>query len=531
MTETKQTVSRRSFVGGVAAFGFACSALGQLCGCAGGAPKKDEKDGKEKASGSGLQKVVIVYPQSAKSFDPVNRWDGWFTERNGLTETLATFDKQMNIIPLLATEWKNIDPLKWEFTLRKGVKFQSGKEVDAQAVKKSIERALAKNPQGPKKSKLAGVEAQGSDKIIFTTSKPVATFPGEIAEPLFGIVDVDVVDKDPSHSGTGPYMGDNVSSLETFTLKANENYWQGKPAIPTVEVRHVADASARAMGIKSGEAHVAANLAAIDLKTMKADKKYTVLQTESVRTVLMFCNNKGELLKDPALRKAMSLATDRKTLCENLLGGNLAANATPFPNYLSYTKAVSSKADKFDVEKAKKILKDAGYADSDGDGILEKDGKKLEFTLAYYSSRAELVSLAPALQDAYKKIGIAIKPQLFENVDTIFYSGNFDLILYNTTALGNGDPTYFMNLYLNSKGSENAGKYANPKVDEIIERMNSEFDQKRRFAMAQDVLSMLIQDCPNVYIGNPVINVVEAKGVQGYKLLPVDYQGVTHELR
>lgn len=506
---------------GAAIAGFSFTALGQLVGCG--------SSGSSASTGTAHDKLVIVYNDAPDSLDPVNKWDGWYAVCRGLTETLVVFDDQMNLQPCLATEWSNVDKQTWKFKIREGVTFHSGKEMTPQAVKASLERTIAKSSRAADKVKIDSIAVDGQ-YIVLKTKKPIATVPGEIAEPVFSIVDVDVVDEKPQNAGTGPYDGTQIDSMENFTLSAYSEYWNGAPKVKQLNCQTITDANSRAMGLQSADANIAASLLANDLATLKKNSSYTVLTSESVRVVFMICNYENELLADKAVRQALSYATDRDTFGNTLLGGNIIPNGTPFPSYLSYSQAVKDQAQGYDLEKAKKLLSDAGYKDTHGDGYLEKDGKELSFRLAYYSSRPELPVLAPALQDAYKQIGIKVTPQLYENIDTAYRSGDFDLMLYNTTTIGNGDPSYYLGLYFASTGSENAGKYVNKELDTTIAAMQEDFDQQSRYDAAEQAEKLILEDCPDIFFGSAVMNAVEGPDVTGYDLYPVEYYGVTNKM-
>ncbi|MCH4184081.1 MAG: ABC transporter substrate-binding protein [Eggerthellaceae bacterium] len=519
MVDNNHCMSRRQFVVGACATAFAYTTLGQLTGCA---TSNDNE-------GTTHDLLTIVYNDAPNSFDPANKWDGWYTSCRGLTETLVAFDEQMNLIPCLSTEWTNEDSLTWRFTIRQGVTFHTGRALTPEAVKASLERSITKSSRAASKLNAASIDVEGND-IVITTTKPVATLSGEIVEPVFSIVDVDHVDSDPSRSGTGPYYGENVDSTENFTLSAFADYWDGAPGVATLNCQTVTDANARAMGLRSGDANIAASLLANDLTALQHDNNYSILTSESVRQVFMICNFANEFLADKAVRQALSYATDRETLCNNLLGGNIYPNGLPFPSYLSYAQAVEDDAQTYDLDKANQLLTDAGYIDSDGDGYREKNGRKISLTLAYYGTRPELPVLAPALQDAYKQIGVEIVPQFYENVDNVYYNGSFDLCLYNTTTIGNGDPSYYLKMYFLSTGSENAGKFSNAELDQIITDMQQNFDQSARFDAAQQAECIILDECPDIFFGTARMNAVCGKGVSGYEVCPVEYYGVTSHM-
>lgn len=511
-----RALTRRSFVAGAAA-GLAGLALSGLPGCA-AAPV-----GGDAAS---PRKLTVLYNDAPTGFDPVTGWDGWYAVCRGLTETLTAFDENMQLTPLLATGWENVDALTWRFTVRTGVAFHSGAALTPEAVKASLERSVAQSTRAAKKIYLDRIDVDGDDLVI-TTQQPVATLPGELAEPVFSIVDVNAVETSPANCGTGPYEGDDCSRTDRFTLRANEAYWQGRPACDRIECRTITDPSSREMGLRSAEADVAASLLASSLQQFRNDDRFTVLERESARMVFMYCNERNDALANANVRRALSCAVDRETLASKLLQGAVAPNGAPFPRYLPYSQAVQDEAQSFDPDEARRLLAESGWNDEDGDGVREKDGRKLSLRLAYYASRPELPLLAPALQDAFKAVGVSVEPQLYENVDDILRGGDFDLALYNTTTVGNGDPSYYLGLYFASDGSENFGGYANDGLDAVVAQLEGTFDQDERSRLAERAERIILDDCAAVFIGTAVMNAVEGPGVAGYELAPVEYYGIT----
>jgi peptide/nickel transport system substrate-binding protein len=514
-------VSRRSFVVALSS-AVAAAALLQLTGC-----------GSTSASSDGAypDSLTMVFADAPTSLDPAVDWSGWYTGTRGLTETLVQFDEDMELAPLLAAAWENVDDLTWSIKLRSGVSFQTGRAMTPDAVKASLERSVSLSKRAALKLHLDSIEVQGDDALVIRTTEPVPTLPGELCEPVFSIVDVDEVDQNPNHAGTGPYGSDEpITAYDSYTLDAFADYWGGAPKVAHLVMKTVTDANARAMGIRSGDCDVAYSIQAADLAALRGSSGCTIVESETVRTDSVIINFRNAQLADSAVRQALSYATDRETLCSNLLQGSLIAHGTPFPSSAACTAAVGDEAQTFDRDRAIQLLEAAGYTDADGDGYREKDGTKLSFRLAYYASRPELPTLAAALQDAYKQIGIEIVPQQYENISTVYYAGDFDLMLYNATTLGNGDPAYYLGLYFKSDGSENAGAYANAQLDAVIDAMDVEFDSDARTRLAEQAQSLILEDCPYVFIGSPTMNLVEGSRASGFVMRPVEWYGVTNEV-
>ncbi len=512
-------VSRRSFLAAVAG-AAAGVALLPLAGC--GARDADTDP----------DTLTIAFADAPTSFDPAVDWNGWYTGTRGLTETLVQFDADMALQPMLAAGWDRVDDLTWRFTLRPGVLFQTGRALTPDAAKASLERSVSLSKRAALKLKLDSIDVEGADALVIRTTEPVPTLPGELCEPVFSIVDVDEVGQNPAHAGTGPYgSAERITAYDSYTLDAFADYWGGAPQVAHLAMKTVTDANARAMGIRTGDCDVAYSLQAADLAALRARGFGTIVAAETVRCDSVIINFRNQLLADPSVRRALSFATDRETLCSGLLQGSLVPHGTPFPQAAACSAPVADVAQTFDRDRAQRLLEAAGYVDADGDGIREKDGVKLSFRLAYYASRPELPTLAAALQDAYKQIGINIVLQQYENISTVYYGGGFDLMLYNATTLGNGDPAYYLGLYFRSDGSENAGAYANAQLDDVIDALEHTADADARTDLAVQAQRIILDDCPCVFIGSPVMSLVEGPRASGFVMRPVEWYGVTNGVR
>jgi peptide/nickel transport system substrate-binding protein len=233
-------------------------------------------------------------------------------------------------------------------------------------------------------------------------------------------------------------------------------------------------------------------------------------------------NLNNEFLKDPAVRKAIALGVNRESYAKDVLKGTAEAAVGPFPKSLPFGEN-NLTSYKYDKEGAVKLLNEAGYTDTDGDGIREKNGKKLELNLAFYTSRSELPVIAQAMQSELKEIGIAVKLQSYESVANVLKSGSFDLCLYSVNTATSGDPQSFLELYFKTGGSENYGKYSNPEVDSLIDELKNEKDTQKRNDIAIDVQKKLLEDNSDIFLVTPMLNLVSKSDVSGLTMYPVDY--------
>ena len=503
----------------------ACLSVAVFAGCGG-----------KEASRDTLRVGVTNF---ADSLEPTENAFGWVVMRYGMGETLTKFDEKMNIQPWLAESWKiSDDKLTWTFKIRDGVKFSNGNPLTAEAVKASIERAFAKNTRAATFFKYTEMKADGQNLII-TTDKPAPSMPGYLADPLFLIVDVSAEkDRDFAKQGpicTGPYVCESFVK-EKAVMKKNPDYWDGEVPFETVEIPSIDDPNTRAMALQSGEVDMAVNIAPGDVGLFNDTGKYHVDKIASLRTVLARINEKG-ILGDPKVRAAFISMCDRKSYNEVILKGTFIEGKAPVPPSLDYGFDQLSDPNHYDIERAKKLLDEAGWKDTDGDGIRDKDGKPLSVDFIIYNSRAELPIYAEAVQADGKKIGFDVKVKTvdYNLLDKIGINGEYDLLISNIITANTGDPEIYLNWYwrTNKDGDnqQNGSGYSNPEYDAKCAALAVEFDPAKRRQLMIEMQQILLNDAAALFLGYPETNIISSTKITGATMYPSDYYWITNKIR
>mgnify|MGYP001687161371 FL=1 len=492
--------------------------------------------GSDKADTSTLKVGVTNF---ADSLEPTENYFGWVVMRYGMGETLAKFDEKMNVQPWLAESWKiSDDHLTWTFKIRDGVKFSNGKDLTAEAVKASIERAFAKNKRAETFFKYKEIKADGQNLII-TTEKPEPNMPGFLADPLFLIVDTSAEgERDFAKQGpicTGPYVCESFTK-EKAVMKKNPHYWDGEVPYETVEIPSIDDPNTRAMALQSGEVDMAVNIGAGDIGLFNDASKFHIDRIASLRVVLARINQKG-VLGDPKVRAAFISMCDRKSYNEIILKGTFIEGKAPIPPSMDYGFDQLTDPNHYDVERAKKLLDEAGWKDTDGDGIRDKDGKPLSVDFVVYNSRAELPIYAEAVQADAKKVGIDVKIKSvdYNLIDKMGINGEYDLLISNITTANTGDPEIFLNWYwrTNKDGDnpQNGSGYSNPALDAKFAELSTEFDKAKRRQLMIDIQQIIMNDGAGLFLGYPETNIISSTKITGATMYPSDYYWVTNKIR
>ena len=345
--------------------------IGVLTGCSNNS-SNSSADKKELVYGTG------VYATTG-SLDPAEaNYNGWFTLRYGAGETLFKVNDDGTISPWLVEEYKNTDDTTWELKIKDGIKFSNGKQVTAKEVKASLDRILDKEEISAGKAlSVDSIDADGQ-KLTIKTSKPNPALPNQLCDPDLVILDVDSEDMKTKPVGTGPFIIESFNEKQCVVNK-NENYWDGDVKLDKVTIDYISDNDTLSASLQSGDIDIAGGLSFTNLQKFEKDSNYEVDTNSTTRCYMFYYNFKNELLNNKNIRKAIDMCIDKKSYVSSLLQGSGEVAKGPFPTTMDIGKDVKDNG--YDVEEAKKLLKEAGCKDTDNDGILEKDGKKLSFDI------------------------------------------------------------------------------------------------------------------------------------------------------
>ncbi|MGN0144088.1 MAG: ABC transporter substrate-binding protein, partial [Clostridium sp.] len=443
------------------------------------------------------------------------------TVRYGIAETLFKLDNSMNIINNIAESYENIDDFTWKIKIREGITFQNGKIVTPEKVIDSLKRVCELNKRADDTLKIKDMKIEGWN-IIITTSYPNPTLINDLCDPFASIIDVEgTEDFDNMPVGTGPFKMTEFNPIKSSNLERYNNYWQGEPKLKEIKIIHVSDADTLTMALQTGEIDVAQGIPYSSLKMFENDPLYKISSVDTSRVILMYYNFNNILLQDESVRKAISMSIDKEKYASVLLENSASAAYGPFPESMSVMG--SSNDEKYDIYEAENILKEAGYADTDNDGILEKDGHKLKFKLITYSTRAELPLIAQALQSDLKEIGIDISVEVSDNIMDVLQNGQFDLAIYSNVTAATGDTYAYLNNLIKAGGSSNYGSYVNSRAEMLLEDMESEFNIDKRNELSSMIVREILDDYGFDFIAHLKMSFVMKNNVVNFDIHATDY--------
>ena len=182
------------------------------------------------------------------------------------------------------------------------------------------------------------------------------------------------------------------------------------------------------------------------------------------------------------------------------------------------------------ANKAKEILADAGYQDTDGDGILDKDGVNLSFKVLTYSYNDNCIQLADMLQAELSQIGIELSIETQDVLDDPLASGDFDLAILNYAMAPIGTPSYFINMLFTTGASNNYGGYSNEKVDALAAEIGTTSDNDKVVSLTRELEQQVLDDMPFAFVADQQLIFVYSNKVKGVQINPTEYYLVTNTL-
>ena len=465
-----------------------------------------------------------------ETVDPHRTYNGWACIRYGIGETLVHYTDTMDLEPWLAESWENDGDCTWTVRLREGVTFSSGRMMDGEAVKQCLEHLLENHDRAPGDTKMAEIRAEGQTLTI-TTSEPNPALMNYLGDPYGCIIDVEASDfENGIVAGTGPYVVRELVTDDHLTLVPNKTYWNGTPKLEELTIRTISNGDTLSAALLAGDIDAAYGMAYEAYPNFENDSyRFSSIQTS--RAFFASMNMQSSILQDPAVRKAIAMGTDKEGFVSALLDGHGVVANGAFPDGFSGFGGEHVQTEAFDPERAKALLENAGWVDTDGDGIREKDGVKLTVRWLTYPSRQELPLLAESAQASLKAIGVDVDINCTANRRAFLADmGSWDIYASAMVTAPSGDPQYFFTSCCAPGMSYNFGDYEDPQVTALIEALSREFDTDRRAELAIALQQRILDDNAYVFCSFLQMNMLSRKNVTGYTAHACDYYQVTAEL-
>lgn len=435
-----------------------------------------------------------------------------------LFDALSVKDENSLALPGLAESWRPLDERRWEFVLRRGVRFHDGSELTAADVKFSIERVTSipanPSPYTPNLRGIAQVEILDDHRLRFTTAGPVPALYGTLGaiyivshRAAAGAMPADFR-SGRAAIGTGPYRFGEYLPAQRLELTRWDGYWGPKPAFERVQFRFIPNGGARLAALLANEVDVADFLPPELLNSLRGNPQVQVLSRPSDRVIYLVPDVARDVspfirgrdgqpltrnpLKDARVRRALSLAINREGLARQTMDGLADPVGQIVPRgYGGYNAELLP--DPFDPDRARRLLAEAGYPNG--------------FQLTLHGPNDRYVNDARVLQAVgamFTRIGVETR---VEAMPRSLYFGRanpprmeFSLSLIGWGSAGEGESGYGLATLLHSRqperglGGINNGGYANPAFDAALQTALARFDTAERHAALQRAMRIAMDD-------------------------------------
>ena len=449
-------------------------------------------------------------------------------------QPLIQRDENQKLIPALATSWKALDDLTWEFKLRKNVRFHDGTPFTAEDVVFTLKR-VPDVPNSPSSfatftKPIIDVKVIDPHTIIFKTATAHVLLPSDLASVM--IVSklhgekATTADYNSGKAaiGTGPYKFAEYVPNQRVVFTASYGFWGGEEPWDKITYKMLTNPAARVAALLSGDVQMIETVPTADIAKLSKDKNYNLVDKVSNRVIYVHLNQSTDKsppfvfdkagkpldknpFKDVRVRRALSMAINRDAIVDRVMEKKAVAAAQLLPDFF-YGTSKKLKPVKFDPEGAKKLLAEAGYPNGFAMTLHGPNNR--------YINDANIVQ---AIAQMYTRIGIEAK---VETMPSAVYFTRATKLEFGYMVLGWGTESGEQGSAMRSllatfdqakgMGVTNRGRYSNPAFDKVLSDALVTMDDKKREAMIQQAAEMVMGDVGLIPLHYEVSTWATAKG-------------------
>lgn len=429
----------------------------------------------------------------------------------------------LELIPVLAESYEIApDHLTYTFKIRKDAMFSDGVPVTAKDVKFSLDTIMnPANETADLRNYFQDIDkAELLDdytikftckRVYFKHLESIGSLP-VYPEHIYSQGTFNTHSNNRAPIGSGPYLFDSWETNQQIVLKRNPNYWNKEkaPYIDRVVWKVITDDDISLQALERKDLDVMALLPRQWVNQGKSPQfeamfdKYTTWSRPGYLGNMSYIawNLRKPQFEDKRVRQALTMLLDRETILETIFYGlGQVVSGPEISTVAEYDKSIQPWP--FDPERAKQLLAEAGWTDTDKDGILDKDGKPFTFEFMFPSGSQETEQMITVYQEELKRAGIEMKilqrewATFLENVT----KRAFDAITLSWAIPVDSDPYQVWHSSQTEKGSNYPG-FANAEVDKLLEDIRLEFDRSKRIPMFHRFHAILHDEQPYTFLFN-----------------------------
>lgn len=485
-----------------------------LAACSGGGSSSSENGSgneidEDKGKGTEGGDLVLAVLSDASSLDPAGSNDvpSSVVQAN-IYETLVKRDDDNKIVEGLAEKWEAIDDTTYEFTLRQGVTFHDGEPFNAEVVKMNLERVLDPEVASPRYflyEMITDIIVKDDYTVQIKTEYPFAPLLAHLSHNGGSMVSPKSIEADyeamkngekagsviaTNPVGTGYFKFESWEPGAEIKLSKNEDYWGDKAHVDTVTFKVVPESAVRNADLETGYVHIADPVQPNEVAGINEGSFAKVNQKASSSLAYLGFNTDKEPFNDPKVRRAISMLVNKDDISQGVYDGfGIPAKGPLAPGIFGYNE--DAKPIEYNVEEAKKLLKEAGYENGFKSSIWTNDNPQRQ-------------QIAVLLQDELKKVNVEVSIEVMEFGAYLEKTANGEhdmFILGWSNPTGDADYGMYALFHSSQKGDPgNRSFYDNPEVDKLLEEGRRESDPDERIKIYNKVQEMLIEEAPMAYL-------------------------------
>jgi peptide/nickel transport system substrate-binding protein len=471
--------------------------------------------------------LTVAMARDATNFDPLKQSDVYSSSvMNNVVDTLYEIDKDGKVVGRLVEKTENPQPNVYVMSLRKGIKFQDGTDLNAEAVKFNLQRHLddPKSVRNADVKDITSMEVVDPSTLKVTLAAPFAPFLNKLTFGAGYVLSPAAVQKlgeslqrDLTGAGSGPHKFVQWQKDTQVVVERNPTYWkkdsagEALPYLDKLVFKPFPDENVRLTNLKTGDADaLLANPPYKDVASLKSDSSLEVKQIPGIGWNFIWLNTAAEPFNSAPLRRAFSYAIDREQITKTVTFGNADPVDTPVMKIFPWATVTEPHPYmKRDVAKAKQEFQAAGK------------GSTVKFTFQISNASPELQQVAELIKDQIKEVGLDMEIQLIEFATVVANGQSGSYQAQSLGWSGDTDPDTLYSLFFTGAGF-NFAKYSSPETDKLLNDGRQTLDQSKRGEIYKQIQKVLWQDQPMLSLYNtPQISTVR-KVAQNY---PQTYNG------
>ncbi len=429
-------------------------------------------------------------------------------------EGLYKADSDGNLVPAVASGVEiSEDGLTYTFTVREGVKFHNGNLVTAEDIKYSVEKFAdieGGEPSIAAFSNIESVEVTEAGSVAIQLAQPDSDFLTMLSTIEAAIIPADNADPDRNAIGTGPYMYVSRSPLTNVKMERFDEYWGDVAHIEKVTFKICSNADTIAMELNGGSIDMFSRLTTAQMAELDMEK-YNVLEGNMNLVQALYLNNDFEPFTDVRVRQALCYAVNRQEVLDFVSDGKGTVIGTSMiPAFGKYYDESLAELYPYNVDTAKKLLAEAGYADG------------FTFTITVPSNYQQHVDTAQVIAEQLKDVNVTAEIQLVDW--NTWLSETYSNRNYEATVIGVDAPqltaTAFLDRFVSTAG-DNFVNYENADYDVAFANAMATTDEAQKVVYFGECQTYLAEDAANVYIQDLPEFTALNKKYAGYEFYPM----------